>query len=429
MNTFFKLRKGKTANTILIDFRYGRTIRVRSSTNLRIKKGSEKYWDEKRCKIKIPNDIFDYTEINNKIKDYEVKIDEAIKALRLSGKLSQTHCELAIKEIIHTDALKEKDQEKEEPKIKDFISYFDFFLDFYSKNISPNSKKRLSSSTLKSYRNVKTFFIRYMKSKKIKTFHFKDFNRDFYYDFIRYCEDNNFSYNYTGSLIQKIKGVLNSAYENGYHDNLEFKKAYFSKFSETVNYPYVTIDELERIKKLRIKSEKLDCVRDIFLIGCNTGLRVDDLLNFLKNPILKNVGGKRWIVVEQKKTKNKVSIPVNPTIQKILDKRNGAFPEPCLCAILNKEIKSIAKRAKINEEHTLTRTAGGKRVDITKPKYKFISSHTARRSFCTNAYLAGMPPYDIMLFSGHKSEKVFYSYIKATVEEKVSNAAKHAFFN
>lgn len=60
---------------------------------------------------------------------------------------------------------------------------------------------------------------------------------------------------------------------------------------------------------------------------------------------------------------------------------------------------------------------GQKKADI-RPKYKFISMHTARRSFCTNAYNEGMPPHLIMIISGHKSEKVFYNYIKATIQEK-----------
>ena len=52
-----------------------------------------------------------------------------------------------------------------------------------------------------------------------------------------------------------------------------------------------------------------------------------------------------------------------------------------------------------------------------KPKYALITTHTCRRSFCTNEFLAGTPPELIMKISGHKSLKDFYKYIRITSEE------------
>jgi hypothetical protein len=40
-----------------------------------------------------------------------------------------------------------------------------------------------------------------------------------------------------------------------------------------------------------------------------------------------------------------------------------------------------------------------------------------------------MPPYDIMVMSGHKSEKVFYNYIKASLKSKATKVAQHSFFD
>ncbi|MCS2297270.1 tyrosine-type recombinase/integrase [Bacteroides ovatus] len=41
-----------------------------------------------------------------------------------------------------------------------------------------------------------------------------------------------------------------------------------------------------------------------------------------------------------------------------------------------------------------------------------ISSHTCRRSFCTNMYLSGFPAGELMRISGHKSPSAFMRYIK-----------------
>ena len=50
-------------------------------------------------------------------------------------------------------------------------------------------------------------------------------------------------------------------------------------------------------------------------------------------------------------------------------------------------------------------------------KWELISSHTARRSFCTNAYKDNIPTLAIMAISGHKTEAAFLKYIKADGKE------------
>jgi hypothetical protein len=50
---------------------------------------------------------------------------------------------------------------------------------------------------------------------------------------------------------------------------------------------------------------------------------------------------------------------------------------------------------------------------IRKMKWEMVMTHTARRSFCTNMYLRGIPTPTIMSISGHRTEKNFYKYIKA----------------
>jgi hypothetical protein len=57
--------------------------------------------------------------------------------------------------------------------------------------------------------------------------------------------------------------------------------------------------------------------------------------------------------------------------------------------------------------------------DKTYFKHELISSHTARRSFCTNAYDDNIPTLSIMAISGHKTESAFLKYIKM-------DAKKHA---
>ena len=90
----------------------------------------------------------------------------------------------------------------------------------------------------------------------------------------------------------------------------------------------------------------------------------------------------------------------------------------------NYYIKEVVKLASINELVVIAHKRGNKLVEETRPKYAWVSSHTARRSFCTNEFLSGTPNDLIMAISGHKSEKAFKKYIKADTIKKASMIKK-----
>lgn len=69
-----------------------------------------------------------------------------------------------------------------------------------------------------------------------------------------------------------------------------------------------------------------------------------------------------------------------------------------------------------------------KAVSDVYEKWQLANSHTARRSFATNAVLDGMPIQIVMKFTGHKSEIEFLKYIRASGIEVASRFADHAFF-
>lgn len=46
---------------------------------------------------------------------------------------------------------------------------------------------------------------------------------------------------------------------------------------------------------------------------------------------------------------------------------------------------------------------GNSDIEEVKPKYKWVTSDSCRRSFCTNKFLAGTPVELIMKISGHRS--------------------------
>ena len=58
-------------------------------------------------------------------------------------------------------------------------------------------------------------------------------------------------------------------------------------------------------------------------------------------------------------------------------------------------------------------------------KWELLSSHTGRRSFATNEYLAGTPSITIKAITGHKTEEAFLRYIKLTPNEHAILLKQH----
>lgn len=91
-------------------------------------------------------------------------------------------------------------------------------------------------------------------------------------------------------------------------------------------------------------------------------------------------------------------------------------------------MKEIGEKAKLNQHINVYKTVGGVRQKFEFKKHQLITTHTARRSFATNAYKSGISGIDIMKMTGHKTESSFLRYICITQEENALKLSSHAFF-
>ena len=62
------------------------------------------------------------------------------------------------------------------------------------------------------------------------------------------------------------------------------------------------------------------------------------------------------------------------------------------------------------------------------PKYKFITSHSFRRSFATNFYKI-MPTPVLMGITGHSEERMFLKYINQKVDKDTNADAFALYYN
>lgn len=256
---------------------------------------------------------------------------------------------------------------------------------------------------------------------------FENVDLDFYLSFIDYLTNKGYSPNTIGARVKDLKMFMNEAYERNLHTNMDFKKKRFSKPKEETMAIYLNGDELTKIHDCDLSDNlKLDKIRDLFLIGCYTGLRFSDL-SLLSADNINSTDG--TITVKTVKTGKTVVIPLYTVIRKILKKYDNELPRVPSNQKFNDYIKEVAKRAALSEPILLQKTKGTLIFTETEPKCNLVTSHTARRSFATNAYLAGVPPISIMKITGHKTESSFMKYIKISDKENAIQLKAHKFFN
>ncbi len=96
---------------------------------------------------------------------------------------------------------------------------------------------------------------------------------------------------------------------------------------------------------------------------------------------------------------------------------------------MNKYLKEIGEISGIDETIKIAITRGGKTENNLFPKFDLMTTHTARRSFSTNAYLMDIPSISIMKITGHRTERSFMKYIRISQEDNANKLANHPFFN
>ena len=205
--------------------------------------------------------------------------------------------------------------------------------------------------------------------------------------------------------------MLNWATDRKYNTNFDYTK--FKVISATADIVYLTEKELMKIYMLDLSNNKrLEQVRDAFCFGCFTGLRHSDFSSVKKANIKGEV-----IQMASFKTKDRLEVPLNDFSNAILKKYDYQIPS-ISNQKFNDYIKEIGKLAEVNEPVILTKYKGAEEVKFEKPKWQFLSSHCARRTFVTLSLEKGMRAETVMEITGHKNYYTFKRYIKITSKVK-----------
>ena len=199
---------------------------------------------------------------------------------------------------------------------------------------------------------------------------------------------------YTGILKALLKKYPNEL-------NYDFSKLLSLRGEKSIK-TFLNENEIKGFSKIITKTDSELYVQSIFLIGCYTGARISDIIQFSD----KNIIGNKLSYVS-KKTHIQAVIPLKEGVRQLI--RNIQNKEPLSLGYFNNILRGLCYCAGVDEK-TLIYHAG---KQLSGEKWKFVSSHTARRSFATNLYLRGCDIYDISRMMGHSSVSMTTGYIAA----------------
>lgn len=409
-NITFVLRepKAKEQTPIILLYRIGAN-RLKYSTGLKV---LPKYWNEANQRVRNIIEVQDKDIINHFLTELEAETGRIV-----------THF-ITQKQALTKEALKNEldiylERAKDETA-KDLFSFIELYIKQSVNRINPASGKKIETRTIQKYnttlKDLKAFASKY--SRKVD---FDTMDLDFYLDYTAHLQALNHSTNTIGKYIQTLKVFLNEATNRGLNTKFLYKSNRFKVVSELSESIYLNEAELKQLYEHDFSNNtRLERVRDIFIVGCWTGLRFSDFTALHK----RNVKG-NFIEMKTEKTGAKVVIPIHPNVRQILEKYDYKLPNEISNQKMNDYLKEVGKTVQLVEQVSKGITKGGIKRHLIHKKHELITTHTARRSFATNLYKTGFPAISIMQITGHKTEKAFLRYIKVTPQEHAEALRLH----
>lgn len=405
--------------TVFIQYCYNAEQKTLLHTGIKIPPA---YWKKIQCCIsdKLPVEFGDQEELNKELRrQFRIAEDLITHAIQMKipdkgafvkKTFSPTLEITAVAEQVNEVAKKEADEKRSKLDI-----YYQF--DDYIKS----KQRKVSPATLTVYGNVKSHLLTFEEYSNNKiTFENLDFS--FYEDFVDYLTFEHIhmrrqtvltglKLNTIGKTIKHLRGFIKDRVKRKIIAPIDLTD--FKIPEEESDAIYLTHQEIASIYQTDLSAyPQLIEYRDLFVLACLTGLRFSDFSTLKPEDLQRDM-----LYKKQEKSDHWVIIPLREEAKLIFTRQFRDKISELTNPEFNRHIKTIGKLAGVTRLVKFSYKKGNQNVAVTRPKYDWITSHTARRSFCTNEFLAGTPVELIMKISGHKRTKDFYKYIRITPEE------------
>lgn len=342
-------------------------------------------------------------------------------------------------------------QVKAEPDPIIFTDFYEQYLEDLrsGKRLKYKSTDKLADSTITGMADTLRLLRRY-EDERNHRYTLEEITMTYQRQLLQWLINRGCKPNTLTGIMRKIHTVFKGAFEMELTRNNEFQRRDFVPRNEEVENVFLTPDMVRELEDLDLSSNQslndailnsgleedriqellrtvrvsrrwtMIRVRDLFLLGVYTGQRFSDYSR-ISLKMITEYCGKKFIKLIQKKENKKVMIPLDKRIIPILNRHYGSAPEVTV-QILNDTIKIIGEILGWTWEPDFDERRMGKKKG---PRFcDMISSHTARRTFATNAYAAGVPLQSIMAVTGHSTEEKLRTYLKLQPQDKAMMATR-----
>lgn len=391
-------------STVFIQYCYNAKQKTLLHTGIKIPPA---YWKKLQCCIsdKLPAPLGNHEELNKELRrQFRVAEDLITHAIQTKIEDKGTFIKKAFSPSLEKTTVAEQVNEAVKKEAEEKRSKLDIYYQFdeYIKS----KQRKVSPATLTVYGNVKSHLQAFEKySNKKITFESLDFS--FYEDFVDYLTFEHIhmrrqtaftglKLNTIGKTIKHLRGFIKDRVKRKIIapiDLIDFKIP-----EEESDAIYLTHQEIAGIYQTDLSAHpQLVEYWDLFVLACLTGLRFSDFSTLKPEDLQRDM-----LYKKQEKSDHWVIIPLRDDAKQIFTRQfRDRIPE-LTNPEFNRHIKTIGKLAGITRLVKFSYKKGNQNVVITKCKYDWITSHTARRSFCTNEFLADTPVELIMLTYKYK---------------------------
>jgi integrase len=346
-------------------------------------------WDEGGMKVK--KNYPEASQINNEL-------------TKLAGKVIDIHGRAkALGEKITPNYFKDRlNGKKKDAKNGDLIW-------MYYKEYIDAAKITFTNATLIKSRQTFKAMEEFSRDRKF-SMRFDNFDPYFWQEFLDWCYNTKkWNNNYTGTHINKFKAFLNWSVKRGYCTSVEFRKVRSVK--ENTEIIYLKFEEVMHFYNFEFADKQRELVRDMYCLGCFTGLRHSDIIKLMPENIEED-----QIVYRVVKTKQPNIIPLNQYSRAILKKNEGLHSPYCMVQIkvcpISQILKDAMKEAGLTRMVQIVHFRGAERLDESKPLWDAATFHTSKKTFVTNFLERGGNLTTAMAITGNKSYSVIKRYFK-----------------
>jgi integrase len=403
MNIKFYLKQTRNDASILICIINGINQTLKMTTGYFV---SERYWDKKLQCVKSSMQGAD--ELNELLIQLKLEVLKQIRTYQLEGKSDWHYISTSLKRHLQKKTLLQVPEKVTATSINEVIPKF----------LLARSAE-YKEETARKYLILQTVWKQFEEHRKAKV-NISELSFSIMEEFRLYLLKVRNNRNDTiYKMLASLKSLIRWMIKNNYKVDttcLDLRQ------KVKVKHEIVTLSEQEIAKLLSVELEEDTHIkiRDCFMFMLYTGQRYSDMQQLKPSEVVKDM----W-KFQSVKTGKDMLVPLvgwSRVAFEVASKYSFLLPNYAP-QYFNREIKKICKLAGFNSNVVLKRYQGNKVILIEKPKYQFVSSHTARRTAVSLLLAKGVPPTVVMKLTGHSSIQTMMRY-ERTTNELLINALK-----